>query len=177
MFAKRFQNKLTISSQKHNLFKHAHFYKICMKQNYYFVGISIIIIIILIAGCTQQIPKEPDDKTNFSEVINKTNLENNCETDDNCKLINKNLKCSICASCSIDYSTEDYIPVNSNIFEEYYNNWLKENCPDFYTCKKSKFSPFEECEKYLRCPACEPMIKNQNFKAKCINKICTKINE
>lgn len=86
-------------------------------------------------------------------------LDITCNTDSDCQLIDKELGLSCCyagACTPIDYSSDGYVAVNSNSFE----NLRSINCP-------SK----EECGP---APGCPTSFINQNYYGKCVNNLCKK---
>ena len=103
-----------------------------------------------------------------------------CEKDEYCRLVNKEIRCSTCQPCDIDYTNDRYIPVNFSSFNKYSRQYLKEKCPDFFERLETPLWRFHEgnkCDGYWICPECEPVVKNNNFRAVCINKQCVKIKK
>lgn len=104
--------------------------------------------------------KEKDEGDNKFIEVNGKKISISCNSDSDCRLINKNLgfRCCWSGACgSVDYSLDKYISVNVKSFLELRDK----NCPSEETCGPA--------------PGCPTQIINNNFAAKCVNNICQKI--
>lgn len=120
-------------------------------------GIILLVLIFSISACVRQ-TAIPDQPVDINDILS---LKNNCVSYNDCKLVNSQLSCSVCTPCKINYADEKYIAVNTESFAEFEAEYKKQNC-----------SPNELDQ---GCPACEPFIQNQYYKAECINGMCTKV--
>jgi len=87
-------------------------------------------------------------------------IDISCRTDDDCQLINKDLRFSCCwaGACeSIDYRENKWIAVNKNWFRAE----KKKNCPTVEECGPA--------------PLCAVRAINEDFTAKCIDQVCQKV--
>lgn len=85
-----------------------------------------------------------------------------CLIDGDCEMINKelNLSCCFAGVCEeIDYSLDKWIAVNKNWIREERNK----NCPSMEECGPS--------------PACSVAPISDNFKAKCVDRVCKKVQK
>jgi len=97
-------------------------------------------------------------RNNFTIVANYT-IDTNCNSDEDCGIINKDLGLSCCyaGACDIvDYSKDNYVAVNSLSYEILRD--LK--CPLKEDCGPAPFCPTQ--------------IINENSYGKCVNNICEK---
>jgi hypothetical protein len=142
---------------------------------FFITALMIILVALFVFELEKTVEVKIDDTTN--NLINgERNVSSNnqtvtiegqevslsCKTDSDCVLINKNNGFSCCwaGACDVvDYSLDEYVSVNSSSFY----NFRQEFCPSENECGPS--------------PGCPTTMINDNFKAKCVNSLCVKINE
>ncbi len=114
----------------------------------------LVLICVLLTGCAQKRIK------NESIEIKGHDISRECQVDDDCVLVDKQLNYSSCwpeACAEIDYSLTKYVAVNGRSFEDF---------------KEKVGPPGDECGPQPLCPI---RIINDNFTPRCIDNTCEKV--